>query len=83
MRAALPKRHIDNPRFKEMKTGNKYFLILLGIAASLVMGVIAENTRSVLIPANARIKIDVEKVKKQISDAGLTPQEAKYWKEIP
>ncbi len=82
MRTALSKGCIDNPRFKKMKTGNKYFIILLGVAVSLVMGVIVENTRSVLTPAGAQIKIDVEKVRKQIGDASLTPQEAKYWEEI-
>lgn len=82
MRTALSKGHIDDPRFKKMKMGNKYFIILLGAAAILVLGVIAENTRSVLTPAGVQIKIDIEKVKKQINDAGLTPQEAQYWKEI-
>ena len=84
MRTALSKGYIDDPpRFKKMKMENKYFIILMGIVASLVMGVIAENTRSVLIPPGAQIKIDVEKVRKQIGDAGLTPQEARHWKEIP
>ena len=66
-----------------MKTENKNFIILVGIAAAMVMGIIAENTLSVINPRSAVIKIDVEKVKKEIDEAGLIPHEAVYWKELP
>lgn len=48
-----------------------------------MMGVIYENTLSVLRPPSAKIMIDVEKVKKEIRQAGLAPQEGMHWKELP
>ena len=64
-----------------MKTENKYFVILLTVAAAMAAGVIYENSLSVLIPP--KIVIDVAKVKKAINAANLIPQEARYWQEVP
>lgn len=47
------------------------------------MGVIYENTLSVLRPPSVQVVIDVEKVKKEIHQAGLAPQEGMHWKELP
>lgn len=48
----------------------------------MVIGVIAENSLLVLNPKRAGVKIDVEKVKAEIDEAGLTPREAAYWEEL-
>ncbi len=66
-----------------MKKSEKCIIILLGVATIIVMGVIYENTLSVLRPPSAKIMIDVEKVKKEIHQAGLVPQEGMHWKELP
>ena len=65
-----------------MKKENKSFILLIGIAAVMDLGVIAENTLSVISPKSAVIKIDVEKVKKEINEAGLVPHEAVHWKAL-
>lgn len=56
--------------------------MLVGIAAVMVLGVIAENTLSIINPKGVIIKMDVEKIKKEINEAGLIPHEAVYWKEL-
>lgn len=66
-----------------MKKSEKCFIIVLGIGIVIVIGVIYENTLSVLRPPSAQIVIDVEKVKKEILQAGLVPQEGMHWKELP
>jgi len=63
-----------------MKDENRYFIMLLGIAAVIVTGVIYENTLAVLRPPT--MAIDVEKVKIEIDRAGLLPREALYWEKI-
>jgi len=66
----------------KMKKADKNFIILIGIGAIMVIGIIAENTASVLNPKSAVIKIDVEKVKREIDQAGLIPREAVHWREL-
>lgn len=65
-----------------MKKEDKSFIILLGLSTIMVIGVIAENSLLVLNPKRAGVKIDVEKVKAEIDEAGLTPREAAYWEEL-
>ena len=65
-----------------MKNENRNFIILLAVIAIMAIGVIAENTYSVLNPKGSEIKIDVEKVKKEINEAGLVPHDAVHWKEL-
>lgn len=65
-----------------MNNNNKYFVIFIGLGSLLLLGVIAENVITALKPKTAQIIIDVEKVKKEIEEAGIIPREAVYWKEI-
>ncbi|HBR15850.1 MAG TPA: hypothetical protein DD723_10000 [Candidatus Omnitrophica bacterium] len=69
---------------KTQDTGgqDKYFLVVLSVSVLLLGGIITENVFSVIRPKTIQIVIDVEKVKKGITDAGLSPREAGYWKEI-
>ena len=65
-----------------MKMENKIFLILLAATAIIVAGVITENTRSVINPKKVEIKVDTSHIKSELENAGLTPREAMYWKEL-
>jgi len=65
-----------------MKKENKNLIMMVGIAAVMVMGIIAQNALSVIRPKTAQIKIDVEKVKQEINDTGLVPRKALHWKEL-
>ncbi len=65
-----------------MDKENRNFIIILVIATVISTGVIAQNVRTVINPESTKIKIDVEKVKRQIDQAGLKPREAMHWKEL-
>lgn len=65
-----------------MNKENRNFIILVIAAATISAGVIIQNTRSAMNPEGVQIKIDVEKVKREIDQAGLKPREAIYWKEM-
>lgn len=65
-----------------MDKENRNFILLLVVTTVISAGVIAQNVHSVMNPESAKIKIDVEKVKREIDQAGLKPHEAVYWKEL-
>jgi hypothetical protein len=65
-----------------MKKEDSYFIIWLAAAGLTVAGVITENVLTALTPPSAQVHIDVQKVRKEIDAAGLTPVEAMYWKEL-
>jgi len=65
-----------------MQKQDKIFLASLGVTALLLVGIMAENIRSVLLPPGTADKIDVTKVKAAITQAGIIPYGAKYWKVI-
>ncbi len=65
-----------------MKKENKYFILMLIIAAALLVGIVAENIVSVILPKTVRLNIDVEKVKQKLSQAGIVTREAKHWKKV-
>ncbi len=65
-----------------MDKENRNFIILLIVTTAISVGVIAQNIRSTINPEGAKITVDVEKVKREIRQSGLTPHEAMHWKEL-
>jgi hypothetical protein len=65
-----------------MKIENRNFILLLIIATIMVFGAIAENIRSVSIPAEVKIEINISPIKNKIQEAGITPHNAMHWKEL-
>ena len=64
-----------------MKNNDKILLAVFGIASLLTIGVVAQNAQSVLYPKETETAVDIEKVKSDLSKAGLIPHDAMYWKE--
>ena len=65
-----------------MKMKNKSFIVLLIIATIMIFGIIAENTRSIINPQKAEIKVDTNEIKNKIQRAGIIPHDAMHWKEL-
>lgn len=61
---------------------NKSFIVLLTVATIMVFGVIAENTRSVIVTDKAEVEMDISDIKIKLIKAGLTPRDAMHWKEL-
>ena len=68
-----------------MKSGDKLLIILLVLSVLMMGQIMRENVISIRMAArsnSAKPKVDADKVKAQLQQAGLKPYEAKYW-EIP
>ncbi len=63
----------------KMKKQDKIFILFLTLSFILISGILIENVYFTLNPKTITLHIDVDKIKKNIKDAGLTPYEAKYW----
>lgn len=68
-----------------MKSGDKLLIALLVLGLLMMGQIMKENVISIHLAAlsgSAKPKVDVDKVKTQLHQAGLKPYEAKYWKMI-
>lgn len=65
-----------------MQRRDKIFLGSLGVAVVLLIGITIENIRSISLPPPITHRIDVARVKAAITQAGIIPHAAGYWKSI-
>lgn len=68
-----------------MKSGDKLLIALLVLGLLMMGQIMKENVISIRLAAlssSAKPKVDVDKVKAKLQQAGLKPYEAKYWKMI-
>lgn len=68
-----------------IKSSDKILAVLLLLSVLMVGQIMNENINSIRLAAlsgSAKPKVDVDKVKAKLRQAGLTPYEAKYWKII-
>ena len=65
------------------KSGDKLLIILLVLSVLMMGHIMKENVISIrsaaLSTSAGKSKVDVDKVKAQLQQAGLKPYEAKYW----
>ncbi|OGX38093.1 MAG: hypothetical protein A3C36_02660 [Omnitrophica WOR_2 bacterium RIFCSPHIGHO2_02_FULL_52_10] len=64
------------------KSGDKLLIILLALSVLMLGQIMKENVISIRRAAqsgSAKPRVDVDKVKAQLQQAGLKPYEAKYW----
>ena len=61
---------------------NKDFILLLILATLMAFGVIIENARSTASPTKAEVSVDTTGIRNTLKNAGITPREAKHWKEL-
>ena len=66
------------------KSGDKLLIILLVLSVLMTGQIMKENVISIRLAALSaeKLKVDVEKVKAQLQQAGLKLYEAKYWEVI-
>ena len=65
-----------------MKSGDKLLIVLLVLSVLMMGQIMKENVISIRLAAlsnSAKPKVDVDKVKAQLHQAGLKLYEAKYW----
>ncbi|HLF18431.1 MAG TPA: hypothetical protein VI749_06000 [Candidatus Omnitrophota bacterium] len=69
-----------------MKSGDKLLIILLVLSVLMMGHIMKENVISIrsaaLSTSAGKSKVDVDKVKAQLQQAGLKLYEAQYWKMI-
>lgn len=68
-----------------MRSGDKLLIALLVLSVLMMGQIMKENVISIRLAAlsnSAKPKVDVDKVKAKLQQAGLKPYEAKYWKTI-
>lgn len=68
-----------------IKSGDKLLITLLVLGLLMMGQIMKENVVSIRLAAlsgGAKPRVDVDKVKAMLQQAGLKPYEAKYWKAI-
>ncbi|HBO97504.1 MAG TPA: hypothetical protein DE315_02035 [Candidatus Omnitrophica bacterium] len=64
------------------KSGDKLLIVLLVLIVLMMGQIMKENVASIrmaVLANGAKPKVDVDKVKAQLRQAGLKPYEAQYW----